>query len=442
APKPCRRLLSSAPVPCGFHQKVLEEAAAAPGQGVERVAAAWAVEVPELCFFDSAEEAWRQAFLHLAPRLGLVALPAPAWPWQGACAASEAAMARYFLEETRRWDVNLEELEGALGAPSQGGVLVVNNPGVSGHLLPLGTLRKLLKLAARHRLAVFTEEDPVFLHGPPVRSCRDLVKELNLDVPVVSIFSGKDLSGAGTVLHCHNVDSQALKRLQSSPDRAPDVDGQALACALLSRAFRVDDARTELQAQLSLRAAQVVARLTEAKGISCEPIDAGLHVFPKVIIKGYIMKKAISLATPADDVYCTELLERTGVLTAPGCSFGQRPGNFHLRIPLEEISVEELHCNEFLEALRLILSPMAGASVGSYGRSEINMTQVLQYCIKMADTDRNGTLDSEEFELFLRRLRRPKRPMDGTCADKPQELASLYLAMFDADPELRADLGL
>lgn len=30
-------------------------------QGVERVAAAWAVEVPELCFFDSAEEAWRQA---------------------------------------------------------------------------------------------------------------------------------------------------------------------------------------------------------------------------------------------------------------------------------------------------------------------------------------------------------------------------------------------
>ena len=40
----------------------------------------------------------------------------------------------------------------------QGGVLVVNNPGVSGHLLPLGTLRKLLKLAARHRLAVFTED--------------------------------------------------------------------------------------------------------------------------------------------------------------------------------------------------------------------------------------------------------------------------------------------
>lgn len=93
------------------------------------------------------------------------------------------------------------------------------------------------------------------------------------------------------------------------------------------------------------------------------------------------------------------------------------------------MTLEELNCGEFMEALRAILTAaMARQTVGSYGRAELNLTQAMKYCLKLADTDQNGTLDFEEFERFLRDLRRlPSRP--------PIELASLYMAMFDADPD-------
>ena len=64
---------------------------------------------------------------------------------------------------------------------------------------------------------------------------------------------------------------------------------------------------------------------------------------PKVVIKGYIMKKAISLATPADVVYASELKARLpdlGRLVEPGSIFGQRPGSFHLRLPIQPHAAE------------------------------------------------------------------------------------------------------
>lgn len=91
------------------------------------------------------------------------------------------------------------------------------------------------------------------------------------------------------------------------------------------------------------------------------------------------------------------------------------------------MTLEELNCSEFMEAIRTVLTPsLSRKTVGSYGRAELNMSQALKYCLKLADTDQNGTLDFEEFEHFLRKLRHPKPAM---------ELATLYMSMFDADPD-------
>lgn len=93
----------------------------------------------------------------------------------------------------------------------------------------------------------------------------------------------------------------------------------------------------------------------------------------------------------------------------------------------QEMTLDELNCSEFLEALRTILTPaMASKSVGSYARAEINLTQVLHHGLKLADTNRDGTLNFQEFERFLKNLRKPKHPT---------ELALLYMNMFDADPD-------
>ena len=95
--------------------------------------------------------------------------------------------------------------------------------------------------------------------------------------------------------------------------------------------------------------------------------------------------------------------------------------------------------------------------------------KVLHHCLKLADTNRDGTLNFQvrsqavigyhipdalitwqEFERFLKNLRKPKHPTDHTFVKVSlriperrqtqlqfyvQELALLYMNMFDADPD-------
>merc|ERR1711982_199497 len=93
-------------------------------------------------------------------------------------------------------------------------------------------------------------------------------------------------------------------------------------------------------AALKRKAKLVTEKLNAIDGITCQPIEGAMYAFPRVIIKGFVMKKAISFATPADQVYCLEMVDRTGVVTVPGSGFGQRPGQFHFRttiLPTEEV---------------------------------------------------------------------------------------------------------
>jgi len=93
-----------------------------------------------------------------------------------------------------------------------------------------------------------------------------------------------------------------------------------------------------------------------------------------------------------------------------------------------DLTIDELNCDEFMEVFRGILSPQtAKAKVrASYGRAEINAPQALRYCVNLADKDGNGSLDFEEFEKFLRFLRRRKTP---------KELTDLTFALFDVDSD-------
>merc|ERR1712086_57607 len=94
------------------------------------------------------------------------------------------------------------------------------------------------------------------------------------------------------------------------------------------------DKREEARSALRRRAELVRDRLNDMEGMESQPIEGATYAFPKLIIKGYVMKKAISFATPADQTYCLELVNRTGVVTIPGSSFGQRPGHFHFMMSL------------------------------------------------------------------------------------------------------------
>lgn len=90
------------------------------------------------------------------------------------------------------------------------------------------------------------------------------------------------------------------------------------------------------------------------------------------------------------------------------------------------ITREELMCDEFQEILKAVIAPKRGESKSNaaYGRSEINVPQAVDFCMRKAAQNASGELSFEEFSSFLRVLRRA-----GASSRK----ADLIFALFDLD---------
>lgn len=71
------------------------------------------------------------------------------------------------------------------------------------------------------------------------------------------------------------------------------------------------------------------------------------------------------------------------------------------------ITKEELNCDEFQDVLRSVISPAnTGAECrAAYGRAEIHIDQALDFCLRKATLNKDGTLSFKEFKSFMRTLR-------------------------------------
>eukprot|EP00438_Fugacium_kawagutii_P016474 Skav211467 [mRNA] locus=scaffold379:320341:320934:- [translate_table: standard] len=173
-------------------------------------------------------------------------------------------------------------------------------------------------------------------------SCRSLAERMQLEVPMLTCFAMQELAQQmaepiGAALHLHRIPMEMPKSMAS-------LRAQAWIASLLSdipsdsAAQPVARAQSaELREQLS-RNAREAQKLNHVSGMSCATAVAGAHIFPQLVVKGFVMKKAISLALPADEVYCSEMLARTGIATQAGSYFGQRPGTFHFRMSMMQSS--------------------------------------------------------------------------------------------------------
>ena len=228
----------------------------------------------------------------------------------------------------------LEELHRHQKQPT---AVVVANPSLAGRFIPLTAVEALLRLADEEGLALIVEEDIIaaWRHSAFV-SFRVQARQMNLAVPVFSSFSAFAYTGQhGGYVHCHCVPDDLIQRVQAVAEH-PTVKSQAWVASLLSpwRMSRGQETSLDTLVQVAAKNCQLLQKLCDVEGIRCDLVESGAFAFPKVIVKGFIMKKAISLARPADQVYCLEMVSRTGVIVSPGSGFGQRPGFFHFRVSL------------------------------------------------------------------------------------------------------------
>ncbi|CAE8674877.1 unnamed protein product, partial [Polarella glacialis] len=283
-----------------------------------------------------------------------VMLPIPQYPLYSATMTLLGGQSvGYFLDESAGWGISTQELERSISEfRATGGkpraICVINPGNPTGQVLSREAMTDVLRFAEREKLPVLADEvyqDNIHTDEKSFIPVRKLAIELGINVEVFSFHSvSKGVTGecglrAGFV-HCHNVDKLVLDMMYklASISLCSNVLGQALIASVVTpppadgpsyAAFEEERLRT--RTEMKEKAKMVTDRLNAIEGVSCQPIEGAMYAFPKVTIKGYVMKKAISLATPADQVYCMEMVDRTGVVTVPGGGFGQKPGTFHFR---------------------------------------------------------------------------------------------------------------
>mmetsp|Transcript_6175 Transcript_6175/g.9632 ORF Transcript_6175/g.9632 Transcript_6175/m.9632 type:complete len:374 (-) Transcript_6175:61-1182(-) len=90
------------------------------------------------------------------------------------------------------------------------------------------------------------------------------------------------------------------------------------------------------------------------------------------------------------------------------------------------VTQQELNCDEFQDVLHAVIAPENDdeGRRAIYGRSAINVQQLMDFCFRKAGINDNGSLTFKEFKSFLRALR--NQGDASHCAD-------LVFALFDLD---------
>ncbi|XP_028918974.1 alanine aminotransferase 1-like isoform X2 [Ornithorhynchus anatinus] len=277
-----------------------------------------------------------------------VLLPAPGPPVLAEAVALVGGVElRYQLDEERGWALDVDVVERVLRegrARCRPKVLCVVNPGnPTGQVLSRETMEAVILLAARERLLLLADEayqDLVLGPGCRFLSFRRVLLELGPPpARSLQLISFASLSSS-LVAECGfragffdvvNVDRTLLsgpyKNLNSMS--IPPSLGLVAQRALSDPPGPGEPSylRFTQEKQAVLKALAEKARLTEsvfnqAPGIRCNPVQGAVYSFPRISLPARALERAQSL------------LEETGILVAPGCSFGQAPGTHHLRLSL------------------------------------------------------------------------------------------------------------
>jgi len=95
---------------------------------------------------------------------------------------------------------------------------------------------------------------------------------------------------------------------------------------------------------LKRRAVRLSQQLNELDGVSCNAIDGAMYAFPTITLPRNAVAAAKSQGIEADELYCLELLEETGIIIVPGSGFKQVEGTFHFRTTIlpDEEKIEQV----------------------------------------------------------------------------------------------------
>lgn len=267
----------------------------------------------------------------------------------------------YELDEDAGWGLNMAHLSAQLSAARARGLcvrgLVVINPGnPTGQCLSKANQQDVVAFAAANNLVLIADEvyqANIYSTECSFSSFKQVVREMDSNCLLVSLHS----TSKGFVGECGrrggymevinfpaDVHDQILK--MASINLCPNVSGQ-ICCTLMLTPPEPGQPSHDLYVQerdgvlgsLARRASKLVSQLNKLPGVTCNDAQGALYAFPRITLPPAAHEAAAAKGKPADWLYCSELLEQTGIVVVPGSGFGQKGGTQHFRttfLPPEE----------------------------------------------------------------------------------------------------------
>ena len=253
-----------------------------------------------------------------------VLTPLPDYPLYDAVLAKLSARPGFYgLDENNDWQPDIEHLESLITRRTRG-LVVINPNNPTGAVYSRATLEKIIEVARRHNLVIFSDEiyARLILDGEPHVSIACLAP----DVPVVT-FGGLSkeylapgwrvawgvVSGDPVVVKPYLEGIHKLLRARLSANHPLQY---AIPVALHGPQNHLEETLNKLRRRRDL----VMEWSQRTPRVSCVSPRGAFYAFPRLDIPG------------SDDDFVRGLLAEHQVLVVHGGGFGQAPDTRHIRI--------------------------------------------------------------------------------------------------------------
>jgi len=288
-----------------------------------------------------------------------VMIPIPQYPLYTATTAEYHAYdIPYYLDESNKWGLSIEELSRSLEAARphcEPRALVVINPGnPTGQVLSRENIEKVIQFAKKEKLFLLADEvyqHNIYAQGYEFHSFKKVLSEMGpeyADLELASFMSTSkgymgECGARGGYCEAVNVDPEVKLHLVKSLSAklCPTVAGQAAMDVVVNPPRKGEPSyesflaeKTHVLADLKEKARMTTESLNAIQGVSCNEVMGAMYAFPKIEIPAKAVKEAESRGQKPDGFYCYQMLEETGICVVPGSGFGQQPGTFHFRMTI------------------------------------------------------------------------------------------------------------
>ena len=295
-----------------------------------------------------------------------IMIPIPTYPLYTACLTlMGGAGCFYHLDEDKNWSLTIEELQLRLeegrGKGKNVRALVIINPGnPAGNVLSHENMQEIIRFCAREQVALLADEvyqPNIYSEDLPFISFKQVLCEMIEEAPNVQLFSfhstSKGYTGEcgkrGGFVELFNVSEKVLAEYNKfcSLSLCSNLTGQVSVDLAVKPPQEGDPSyslfqqeRDAILGSLKRKAVTLVDAFQSMEGFSCNSPQGALYAFPRIVLPEKLVAEAEAKGVKPDFLYCSKLLDQTGIVVVPGSGFMQRDGTYHFRttfLPREDL---------------------------------------------------------------------------------------------------------